>query len=167
MYSSRRSAWASKVEHGQVRVEGFQGAYGAYGHGVVAAQHSHQSAVGRGCAHRLLDAADHRLRAADVRLQLGRGVDANWRKVAVELDVVVLELSRSVDYRGGAVTRSRPVGGRAVVGDGEEDHPRIGGRNFPRRHVEEGVPVPGDPAQGVAGISHRRLRGLHLGRRAP
>ena len=96
-----------EVEHADVRVRARQRGDRADRDGVLAAQQPHQP-VGSGQArHHLFDDLDHRLRPADVGDDLGHGVDPDLRDVPVELYVVVLELSRRRDDRGGGLTNVR------------------------------------------------------------
>ena len=86
---------------------------------MVTAQHASDFAIApRGVeGNGPLDAIGHLLRIADVGFQGRRGVDAGFRDVDIEFDIVVFEGSRGGDDGGGAVARSATKGSGAVDGD--------------------------------------------------
>ena len=137
------------------------------GDGVLAAQQSDQLPGSRERADHALHPVHHRLRPADVGLDLGGSVDPHLGDIAVQLQVVVLELSGGGDDGLGAVTRAALVRGGAVVGDRDQDDPGAVEAAGRLRGVEEGVPVAGRGVRDTLGpVSHPRGRRPSRGLRA-
>ena len=91
--------------------------------GVFTAQNSNGAAGGNAGRHRLAHPLCHEIRAAHVRVQGRRGVDAQRGNIKVKLRVIVLHLAGG-GYDGcRTVTRTATVGGGAVVGNRNQDHP--------------------------------------------
>ena len=97
------------------------GARGADGDGVLAAERDDELAGVDQLADDLLDALDHRLRAAAVRGDLRRGVDAGEVRLAADADVVQLHVGGRVDDGARALAGADPAGRRGVVWHGQDD----------------------------------------------
>ena len=116
----------------------------AYSNGVLASEQRDELTFGGDGFYRTPHPVHHGFWTADVGHDFGRRVYPYERNIAVQLQVVVLQVPGRGDDRAWSVACSALVRGSAVVGDRDYDDPRRRPVGFRRRRVEEGLPVDGD-----------------------
>ena len=123
---------------------------------VFSPQQAHQLALGEEVARHDADTLDHGAGAVRLRFHFLGRIDANLGDIALQLEVPLLQLLRSVDDRPRPIARAGLIRRRAVVRYWDERHSRILMTHRNGR-VEKGLPRARD-AVGPVAATRRHCR---------